>query len=67
MFGEDDEGGGIEDWAIVAGSDLDGVFVAGEVDGWGNDELRHFGGEWISGVVDINGSAIESDGDTSIT
>lgn len=66
MLSEDDEGGGIEDRAIVASGYFDGVFVAGKVDGWSKDELSHFGGKWISAVVNINGLAIESAGDASL-
>lgn len=63
---EDNEGSGIEDWAVVSGSDFDGILVASKVDGWGNDELSHFGGEWGSVIANINGGAIELAGEVSL-
>ena len=65
MLSEDDEGGHIEDWAVVASGDGDGVFIAGEVDGWGNDELSEIGGEAVSAVLDVDFSAVEFNGDAS--
>ena len=66
MLREDDEGSGIEDWAVIGSSDFDGIFVASEVDGWSNDELSHFGGEWGSVIANINGGAIELAGEVSL-
>ena len=63
---EDDEGSGIEDWTVVSGSDFDGILVASKVDGWSNDELSHFGGEWGSVIANINGGAIELAGEVSL-
>ena len=66
MLREDDKGRGIEDWTVIGSSDFDGIFVASEVDGWSNDELSHFGGEWGSVIANINGGAIELAGEVSL-
>ena len=66
MLSEDDVGSHIEDWTVVASGDGDGVFVAGEVDGWGNDELGEIGGEAVSAGLDVDFGAVEFDGDASL-